>query len=111
MGLFGRGKKENTRGFRRETAKKLDGRAIKYVTERTPDGESVIGRSGALILKGDELLVYSSADVVFRCLIDEMDAGELMSMEGVILTAPDLEHGGSVRTVTAYYTHYMAKNG
>ena len=40
MGLFGFGrrKKEGTRAFRREMAKKLDGRAIKYVTERTADG-------------------------------------------------------------------------
>ena len=108
--FFSRRKKEGTRGFNRRMAQELDGRAIKYVTERPPEGgELVIGREGALILKGDELLVYSSADVVFRCLVDEMHAGELMSLEGVIITAPDLEHGGAERTVTAYYTHYMAK--
>ena len=88
-------------------AKKLDGRAIKYVTERTPDGETVIGKSGALIVKGDELLVYSSADVVFRCHVDEMTASELMSLGGAIITAPDLEHGGAERTVTAYYTDHL----
>ena len=106
--MFFRRKKEDSRAFRREMAKKLDGRAVKYVTERADDGsESVIGREGALILKDDELLVYSSSDVVFRCKVDEMTAGELLSMEGVILTAPDVEHGGVVRTVTAYYTYYI----
>ena len=78
--FFSRKKKEGTAAFRRETAKKLDGRAVKYVTERTPDGETVIGKEGALIVKGAELLVYSSADVVFRCAIDEMTAGELLAM-------------------------------
>ena len=100
-------KKPNTSAFRREMAKKLDGRAVKYVTERTPDGETVIGRSGALIVRGGELLVYSSADVVFRCDIDGMNAGELMSLGGVIITAPDVEHGGVTRTVTAYYTDHL----
>ncbi|MBQ7160914.1 MAG: hypothetical protein IJR90_04310 [Clostridia bacterium] len=104
--MFFKKKKENTPAFRRETAKKLDGKAVKYVTERTPEGETVIGREGALIVKGDQLLVFSSADVVFRCEIDSMTAGELMSLGGVIITAPDLERGGEVRTVTAYYTHY-----
>ena len=100
-------KKETSPAFRREMAKKLDGRAIKYVTERTPDGENVIGKSGALIVKGDELLVYSSADVVFRCKVDCMTASELMSLGGVIITAPDVGHGGAERTVTAYYTDYL----
>lgn len=108
MGLFGRRKKDGGRAANRDLAKKLDGRAVKYVTERTADGESVIGREGALIVKGGELLVYSSADVVFRCLIDGMTAGELLSLGGVIITAPDVGHGGEVRTVTAYYTHYLA---
>lgn len=108
MFLFGRKKKEGSRAFRREMAKKLDGRAIKYVTERVEDGsESVIGRQGALIVKGSELLVYSSADVVMRAPIDETDAAELLSLEGVILSGPDLEHGGEFRSVIAYYTYYI----
>jgi hypothetical protein len=112
-----RNKNVNSKNFKRDMAKRLDGRAIKYVTERTQDNEtvsnetvsndSVIGRDGALILKGDELLVYSSADVVFRVKVDEMSASELLSMEGVILTGSDIEHGGIERTVIAYYTYYL----
>ena len=100
-------KRPDSAAFRRDMAKMLDGKAIKYVTERTSDGETVIGRSGALIVKGGELLVYSSADVVFRCLIAEMNAGELMSRGGVIITAPDIGHGGLTRTVTAYFTDHL----
>ena len=91
----------------KKMAKHLDGRHIKYVTERMPDGiDSVIGKEGALILKGDELLVYASADVVFRAKIDELTASELFSLEGVILTAPDISRNREVRTVIAYYTYY-----
>ncbi|MCL2519071.1 MAG: hypothetical protein FWF15_10960 [Oscillospiraceae bacterium] len=87
--------------------KRLDGRHIKYVTERMPDGiDSVIGKDGALIIKGDEFLVYASADVVFRVKTDELQASELLSLEGVILTAPDIQRNREVRTVIAYYTHY-----
>jgi len=102
-----RSKNENSKIFRREMAKRLDGRSIKYVTERIQDTDSVVGREGALIVKGDELLVYSSADVVFRAKIDELRASELLSLEGVILTGSDIAHGGNERKIIAYYTYYL----
>ncbi len=102
------GKRAKERAIRLKIIKKLDGRAIKYVIERLPDDEFVIGRSGALILKGDELLVYADEKVLFRADINTLDASELLSREGVILTAPDLEHGGATRTIVAYYTYFMA---
>lgn len=103
---FGRNK-EKSRSFRYKMAASLDGRHIKYVTERENYEDSVIGRDGALIVKDDELLVYSSSDVVFRAKISELDASELMSKEGVILTGPDIEHDEIERTVIAYYTYYI----
>lgn len=105
--MFGfRKKKEDTPGFRRKMAAQLNGRHLKYVTERLPDGESVIGREGALILRNGELLVYASADVVFRCAVEALQMSELLSLEGVILTGADAAHGGEIRTVIAYYTYY-----
>lgn len=106
--FFSKKKKEGSRAFRREMAKKLDGRAVKYVTEREEDGsESVIGREGALIIRDGDMIVFSSADIVMRCPIDEMDAAELLSLEGVIISGPDTEHGGELRSVIAYYTYYL----
>ena len=105
--LFKRGK-NNERAVIMQLIKNLNGRQIKYVVERLPDEESdiVIGRTGALILKGDELLVYSDEKVLFRAVTNELDASELLSLEGVILSAPDIEHGRRPRTVIAYYTYY-----
>ncbi len=116
MGLFDKFRKakpkENSLAYRRDMAKKLDGKHIKYVTERTALAgggvdDLVIGRSGALIVKEDTLLVYASADVLARFKIDALSASELLSGDGVILGGEDLEHGSAVRTLIAYYTYYI----
>lgn len=102
-----RSKNVNSKSFKREMANHLNGRAIKYVTERVDDVDNVIGREGALIIKDDELLVYSSADIVFRVKIDELKASELLSLEGAILIGPDMTQGGKERKIIAYYTYYL----
>ncbi|MBR6559176.1 MAG: hypothetical protein IKT70_09270 [Clostridia bacterium] len=87
-------------------AKKIDGKHIKYVSERHSDVDEIIGREGALIIKNDELIVYASQDILFRAKIDDLKAWELLSLDGVVLTAPDLEHDGIERTIIAYYKYY-----
>ena len=82
------------------------GQHIKYVTEKRNDVDEVIGRSGGLNIRDDELLVFASADVLLRCKIEEMQAWELLSKDGVVITAPDLEHGGKERTVIVHYVYY-----
>ena len=87
-------------------AQRINGKYIRYVTERIDNVETVIGKNGSINIKDDELLVYASADVLFRCKIDELKAWELLSKDGVTLTGPDLEHGGRERTVIAFYVYY-----
>lgn len=100
-------KNENSARFRREMAKKLDRRAIKYCSERDGNGEEVIiGKSGMINLRDGELILLSSDKVVFRGRIGEFSASELMSLEGVILEGPDLEQNGKRRRVVAYYTDF-----
>lgn len=99
-------KNENSVAFRREMAKKLDGKHIKYVSERINNEELIIGREGGLNLRNGELIVFASGVVVFRADVDELTASELMSGDGVILTAHDLEHDGEYRSVVAYYSYY-----
>ena len=90
-----RNKNENSVAFRRDMAKHLSGRAIKYCTERAPDGgDTVIGHAGSLSIKDDEFIVLSSADIVFRCKVDVLRAWELMSNDGAMLTGPDITQGG-----------------
>lgn len=101
-----RSKDPDSKRYKRDMAAHLDGKGLKCVTERVDGVEEIVGKSGAIIVKGDELLMYAGQDVVFRCMIDEMRAWELMSLDGVTVTAPDIEHGGEERTVIAYYSYW-----
>ena len=102
------GLKENTksRSYRATKARALHGLVIRYVTERHEDNEDVIGRGGNLSVRNDELLVFSSGEILLRAKIDELDISELMSGDGVILSAPNLEEEGRVRTITAHYVYH-----
>ena len=109
MGFFGKlmkSKNPDSPNYRRAMAERICGQRIKYVTERQDGIETVIGKGGGLNLHGDEFLVYSSADVVFRCKVDDLRVSELLSKDGVVLTGHDLEHGGAERTIIAFYVYY-----
>ncbi|MGM9682456.1 MAG: hypothetical protein ACI3XQ_02535 [Eubacteriales bacterium] len=99
-------KNTNSKKYRTEMAQSLCGRHIKYVTEKKDGVDEVIGRNGGLNIRNGEFIVYASADVLFRCRVEELEAWELLSKDGVVLTGPDIEHGGQVRTVIAFYVYY-----
>ncbi len=100
-------KNPDSKRYKRDMAQHLDGRALKCVLEKKEDGiEEVIGHDGSIIVKEDELLVYASMDVILRTKIVDLSAWELLSLEGVVITAPDLEHGGTVRSIIAYYKYW-----
>lgn len=105
--LFKRKSKDpDSKQYRREMARQMANHHIRYVTEKRNGVDEVIGRSGGLNIRDDELLVFASADVIFRCKIDQMQAWELLSKDGVVVTAPDLEHDGKLRTIIVYYVYY-----
>ena len=104
--LLGLRENPNSRAYREKKAKALHGLVIRYVTERHGDNEDVIGRGGNLSVRAGELLVFSSGEIILRAPIDQLDVSELMSGDGVILTAPNLEEGGRVRTMTAHYVYH-----
>ena len=99
-------KNPESKRYRYEMAKRICGHHVKYVTERIDNVDEVIGRSGGLNIRDDELLVYASFKVLMRCKIADMEASELLSKDGVVITAPDLENGGRVRTIIVYYVYY-----
>ena len=103
---FTKSKNPNSPRYKWDMARRISGHHIKYVTERIDNVDEVIGKSGSLNIKEDELLVYASFDVLMRCKIVDMQAAELLSRDGVVITAPDLEHGGKIRTVVAHYVYY-----
>ncbi len=104
--LFSRKKDPNSKAYRWEMARQMANHHIRYVTEKINDVDEVIGRNGGLNIRDDELIVFASSDVVFRCKIEQMQAWELLSKDGVVITAPDLEHGGRERTIIVFYVYY-----
>ena len=96
----------DSKAYRREMALTVNGQHIKYVTEKRDGVEEVIGRNGGLNIRDDEMIVYASSKVVFRCKIDELQIWELLSKDGVVLTGPDIENGGQERTVIAFYVYH-----
>ena len=104
--LFGGAKSYDSYAFRYERAKELHGQPVKYVTEHVEDNEDVIGRGGALCLKGDEFIVDSSGDRIFVCNVSELDASYLMSGDGVIIKGPNKLQEGKFRTITVHFVYY-----
>ena len=99
-------KNVNSKRYKRDLAEYLTGRSLKCVTERIDGIEEVIAKSGSIIKKDDELIVYASQDIVLRTKIDDLYAWELLSLEGVVITAHDIEHGGEERTIIAFYSYW-----
>ena len=99
-------KNPESKRYRMDMARQICGHHVKYVTERIDNVDEVIGRSGGLNIRDDELLVYASSQVLMRCKIADMQASELLSKDGVVITAPDLDRGGEERTVIVYYVYY-----
>ena len=89
--------------YRREMAERICGHHIRYVTERRDDVDEVIGREGGLNIRNGEFIVFASADIIFRTNVDELEAWELLSKDGVVITGPDYEHGGVRRTIIVHY--------
>ncbi len=96
----------NSKRYKLDLAEHLNGMSLKCVTERINGIEEIIGKSGSITVRNGELIVYSSMDVVFRCDVMELVGSELMSLDGAILTAPDKEHGGEVRSIVAHYSYW-----
>ncbi len=112
--MFGKKKKKqwtksknpDSKRYKNDLANYLNGRSLKCVCEKINGIEEVVAKKGSIIRKEDELLVYASQDVVLRADVLSLQAWELLSLEGVVITAPDKEHGGEERTIVAYYSYW-----
>ncbi len=126
MGLFQKLfkiKNPDSPRYRWKKAREICNHHIRYVTEKTVDpardtgtcayeaaedatSDAVIGRDGALNIEGEDLLVFASGTVLFRCPVAQLQAWTLLSGDGVVLTGPDKESDGKIRTITVYYFYY-----
>jgi hypothetical protein len=106
LDIFKKKKDPSNKKYRLEMAQRIAGQAIKYVTERRDNVEEVIGKGGCMSLHDGDFIVFSSSETVFRCKAEELEAWELLSKDGVVITGPDYEHGGVRRTIIVHYVYY-----
>ncbi|MBE6688001.1 MAG: hypothetical protein E7588_01845 [Ruminococcaceae bacterium] len=90
---------------KREICSKLDNRKLQYVTERLPDGEIVVGKSGYINVRDGQMIIFCEGKNIFRSDIDATDCADLLSLAGVIINGFDLETEKE-RTLVAYYLYY-----
>lgn len=88
-----------------EKVRSLHGMSIRYVTERRNDNDDVIGRGGSLSVREEELLVFSSGEILFRFPVSQVRTSDLMSGDGVVLEGHDLLSGRE-RRIIAYFVYY-----
>ena len=59
-----------------------------------------------LLEENGEFTVTSQEKTLFRTNIEQLEAYELMSLEGAVCKGPDKENNGEYRTVTGFYKYY-----
>ena len=60
--------------FKRYMARRLDGRAIRYVLEKCETNDKIIGKDGFISVYGEDISVICGEKTLFRCRIDELSA-------------------------------------
>lgn len=108
MALFSRFSKKNPESpaYKWRMAERIADKRIRYVGEKIDGVEEIIGKGGSVSIREDELFIFSSSDVLLRAKIAKTQIAELLSRDGAVITAPDLERDGQVRTVVIYYVYY-----
>lgn len=110
MGLFA-SKRHKAGGGARLIAG-LDGKPVKYVTRRGLDEngspvETVIGKQGRINTRNGRIVIVCDGAEVFRCTVETAQCGELMSLNGVVISGRDeTDPAGQETTVVAYYLYY-----
>lgn len=87
------------------SAASLDGAHLHYVTEKTEDGELVLGKDGCVALRNGELIVLCADKTVYRGSAVSTSLSELLSGNGVILQGVDL-HSGEEKTLVLYFSYH-----
>ena len=110
MSWFDKRRQQKATAATRALLKAVDGRELAYVTRREPDengnpGETVLGKGGRLWLHEDEVRVSGPKSELLSCPIPAVEAGELMSGDGMVLqghnTLTDRDE-----MVVAYYLYF-----
>ncbi|MBR7142646.1 MAG: hypothetical protein IKD06_03815 [Clostridia bacterium] len=89
----------------RLTLERMHNQAIRYVCQRQENGEEKILAKGGCITVQPDCVEFCCGTVIFEGEREGMRAAELMSGQGVVVTARD-RLDGLEKTVIAYYVYH-----
>ena len=102
-------------GFKRKPKQEnvlleMDGREIKYVTKRTrnEDGtvrEEILGKTGRIIVLGDEIRVMCGETDVLLCAVADAQYYLLMSGDGITVSGINSINGEKMDIIVYYLYH------
>ncbi|WP_298845114.1 hypothetical protein [Clostridium sp.] len=80
---------------------------VRYVTTRDPIqyGESIIGKGCIINILDNQFIIQNSNNVIFTHSIEGLQASELMSQNGIILSYTDDKTGKYIEVI-AYYKYH-----
>ena len=90
-----------------EALRRLDGRLLKYAVRRETDEngspiEVVLGKDGRLMVLEDRVIVMAGGKEAFSAPLETVKSGELMSLDGVVVSGRD-DVTGTYATVVGFY--------
>ena len=93
-----------------DVLKQMDGREIKYVTQRlrNEDGtvrEVILGKEGRIVVLDDEIRVMCGATDVFRCLIENATYYMLLSGDGITVSGVNTLNNTQMDIIVFYKYH------
>ena len=105
-GWFRRGAKKSD-SMADEALRRLDGRLLKYAVRRETDEngspiEVVLGKDGRLMVLEDRVIVMAGGKEAFSAPLETVKSGELMSLDGVVVSGRD-DVTGTYATVVGFY--------
>jgi len=93
-----------------DVLRQMDGREIKYVTRRVRDEdgnvkESILGKSGRIVVIDGEIRVMCEAKDVFRCNAEEATYYTLLSGDGITVSGVN-KVCSEPMDIIVYYTYH-----
>lgn len=97
MGLF----KKNKKGTPLKELLEFNGKSLSYAVERIDGNETVLGKSGAITVTENEIVIVCDGKEVFRCVTQGAVIAALMSGNGCDIKG--IDNDGTKRHVVAHF--------
>ena len=103
-------KKKNKSDDRSIVLSQMDGRQVKYVTQRVRDEngnpkEMILGKEGRMVVIDGEIRVMCGETDVFRCMADDAVFYTLLSGDGITISGVNTINNEKM-DIVVFYTYY-----